>query len=59
LAQQLDHGDSHGHALAIENSINPRLLLGLLELKALGAGQPVDELHTDYPMGFQIIATKA
>jgi len=39
--------------LAIENSINPRLLLGLLDYESRWVrGQPVDTLHVDYPMGF-------
>jgi LasA protease len=39
--------------LAFENSINPRLILGLLEFEGRWVrGQPVDTLHTDYPMGF-------
>lgn len=39
--------------LAYENSINPRMLLGLLEYESNWVrGQPVDILHTDYPMGF-------
>ncbi len=39
--------------LSIENSINPRLLLGLLEFESRWVrGQPVDILHTEYPMGF-------
>jgi LasA protease len=39
--------------LAVENSINPRLLLGLLEFESRWVrGKPVDILHTDYPMGF-------
>ena len=39
--------------LAIENSINPRLLLGLLEFESRWVrGQPVDILHTEFPMGF-------
>jgi murein DD-endopeptidase MepM/ murein hydrolase activator NlpD len=39
--------------LAIENSVNPRLLLALLEYEARWVrGQPIDLLHTDYPMGF-------
>ncbi len=39
--------------LAIENSVNPRLLLALLEYEARWVrGQPIDILHTDYPMGF-------
>ncbi|HAX70092.1 MAG TPA: peptidoglycan DD-metalloendopeptidase family protein [Anaerolineales bacterium] len=46
-----------GHAaidrLAIENSINPRLLLALLEFEARWVrGQPIDLLHTEFPMGF-------
>ncbi len=40
--------------IAIDNSINPRLLLGLLEYEGRWVhGQPVDELHTDFPMGYQ------
>ncbi|NWF63205.1 MAG: LysM peptidoglycan-binding domain-containing M23 family metallopeptidase [Chloroflexi bacterium] len=39
--------------LAIENSVNPRLLLALLEHEARWVrGQPIDILHTEYPMGF-------
>jgi murein DD-endopeptidase MepM/ murein hydrolase activator NlpD len=39
--------------LAYENSINPRLILALLEYESRWVkGQPVDELHTNYPMGF-------
>lgn len=39
--------------LAIENSINPRLLLGLLEFESRWVrGQPIDLLHTEFPMGF-------
>lgn len=39
--------------LAIENSINPRLILGMLEFESRWVrGQPIDVLHTDYPMGF-------
>jgi LasA protease len=46
-------GDKAISRLAIENSINPRLLLGLLEFEGRWVrGQPVDIFHTDYPMGF-------
>src|SRR3990172_5602105 len=39
--------------LATENSINPRLILGLLEYESRWVrGKPVDTLHVDYPMGF-------
>ncbi|MBI2333054.1 MAG: LysM peptidoglycan-binding domain-containing protein [Chloroflexi bacterium] len=39
--------------LAIENSVNPRLLLALLEYEARWVrGQPIDLLHTEFPMGF-------
>ena len=39
--------------LAIENSINPRMILGLLEFESRWVrGQPVDIFHTEYPMGF-------
>ena len=46
-----------GHAaidrLAIENSVNPRLLLGLLEFESRWVrGQPIDLLRTEFPMGF-------
>jgi murein DD-endopeptidase MepM/ murein hydrolase activator NlpD len=46
-----------GHAainrLAIENSVNPRLLLGLLEFESRWVrGQPIDILRTEFPMGF-------
>jgi murein DD-endopeptidase MepM/ murein hydrolase activator NlpD len=47
------NGDQAIERLAIENSINPRLILGLLEFESRWVqGQPVDVLHTDYPMGF-------
>lgn len=40
--------------LAYENSIDPRLLLALLEYESRWvSGQPVDQLHTDYPMGYE------
>jgi len=39
--------------ISIENSINPRLLLALLEYESGWVyGDPVDLLHTDYPMGY-------
>lgn len=39
--------------LAIENSVNPRLLLALLEYEARWVrGQPIDLLHVEFPMGF-------
>ena len=39
--------------LAIENSINPRLILGLLEYESRWVrGRPVDNLHINFPMGF-------
>ncbi len=39
--------------LAIENSINPRMILGLLEYESRWVrGRPVDTLHTEFPMGF-------
>jgi LasA protease len=38
--------------VGLENSINPRLLLALLEYQSGWVyGQPTDLLHTDYPMG--------
>ncbi len=38
--------------VGLENSINPRLLLALLEYQSGWVyGQPIDMLHTDYPMG--------
>lgn len=50
-------GAIEGHAaierLAIENSVNPRLLLAVLEHESGWVrGNPVDLLHTEYPMGF-------
>ncbi len=39
---------------AYENSINPRLLLALLEYESHWVrGQPLDSLHTYYPMGYE------
>jgi len=39
---------------ALENSINPRLLLAVLEYESHWVrGQPKDSLHTDYPMGYE------
>ena len=39
--------------LAYENSINPRMILGLLEYEGRWVtSQPIDLLHVDYPMGF-------
>jgi LasA protease len=39
---------------AIENSINPRLLIAVLEYESRSVrGSPVDALHSDYPMGYQ------
>lgn len=39
--------------VAIENSINPRMLLGLIEFQAGWVyGQPANLALTDYPMGF-------
>ncbi|MBI3161935.1 MAG: M23 family metallopeptidase [Chloroflexi bacterium] len=46
-------GDDAVKRLAIENSINPRLILAMLEFESRWVrGQPVDELHTTHPMGF-------
>ncbi len=40
--------------LAFENSINPRLLLGILDYEGRWVhGQPADVLHADYAMGYQ------
>jgi LasA protease len=40
--------------LAYENSINPRILLGVLDYESRWVtGQPVDLMHTEYPMGYQ------
>lgn len=39
--------------LSYENSINPRLLLALLDYEGRWVhGQPIDAFHTDYPMGY-------
>ena len=44
---------------AIENSINPRLLLAALEYESHWVrGRPKDALHTDYPMGYENQFTK-
>jgi len=41
--------------VAIENSINPRLLLAILEFQSHWVyGQPSDAKHMDYPIGFQV-----
>ncbi|MBI5944165.1 MAG: peptidoglycan DD-metalloendopeptidase family protein [Chloroflexi bacterium] len=46
-------GDKAIERLAVENSINPRLLLGLLEYESRWVrGEPVDVFHVEYPMGF-------
>ncbi len=40
--------------VAYENSINPRLLLAVLEYESRWVrGQPTDALHADYPMGYE------
>jgi LasA protease len=40
--------------IAIENSVNPRLLLALLDYEGNWVtGSPNDTLHTQYPMGFE------
>ncbi len=40
--------------LAYENSVNPRLLLAVLEYESRWVrGQPVDALHAEYPMGYE------
>lgn len=45
--------------LAYENSINPRLLLGVLEYESHWVlGHSNDALHTDYPMGYQNLRYK-
>jgi LasA protease len=39
---------------AFENSINPRLLIAVLEFESHSVrGLPLDALHSDYPMGYQ------
>ncbi len=46
-------GSAAVERLAIENSINPRLILGLLEYESRWVrGRPVDNLHINFPMGF-------
>jgi murein DD-endopeptidase MepM/ murein hydrolase activator NlpD len=45
--------------LAFENSINPRLLLALLDYESRWVhGQSIDVLHVDYPMGYQNLLYK-
>ncbi len=47
------NGDDAIERLAYENSINPRLILALLEFESRWVrGKPVDEFHKNYPMGF-------
>jgi len=47
------NGDDAIKRLAYENSINPRLILALLEFESRWVrGQPIDSFHKDYPMGF-------
>lgn len=39
--------------LAYENSINPRLILAMLDFESRWVrGQPIDDFHKNYPMGF-------
>ena len=47
-------GDEAIRRLAYDNSINPRLLLALLEYESRWVrGQPANTIQTDYPMGYQ------
>jgi murein DD-endopeptidase MepM/ murein hydrolase activator NlpD len=40
--------------LSYENSINPRILLALLDYESRWVrGQPIDPLHSSYPMGYE------
>ena len=40
--------------LAYENSVNPRLLLAVLDYESHWVrGDPVDDFHTKYPMGYE------
>ena len=40
--------------LAYENSVNPRLLLGVLDFESHWVrGQPADDFHIKYPMGYE------
>jgi hypothetical protein len=46
-------GSEEIRRLAYENSINPRLLLALLDYESRWVhGESVDFVHTDYPMGY-------
>ncbi|MGE5252142.1 MAG: LysM peptidoglycan-binding domain-containing protein [Bacteroidota bacterium] len=48
------YSDEAFRRLSLENSINPRLLLALLEYESRWVrGAPVDSLHRDYPMGYE------
>ncbi len=48
----IDGGDAIAR-LAYENSINPRLILAMLEFESRWVrGQSIDNFHKDYPMGF-------
>jgi murein DD-endopeptidase MepM/ murein hydrolase activator NlpD len=47
------NGDDAVERLAYENSINPRLILAVLDFESRWVrGQPVDDFHKNYPMGF-------
>jgi LasA protease len=53
------NGDEAIRRLAYDNSINPRLLLGVLEYESRWVrAQPIDALHIDYPMGYQDFRVK-
>ncbi len=46
-------GDEAVKRLANENSINPRLILAMLDFESRWVrGQPIDDAHKNYPMGF-------
>lgn len=45
--------------IAYENSINPRLLLGILDYEARWVrGTPVDDFHREYPLGYENFRNK-
>ena len=47
-------GDEAIRRISYDNSVNPRLLLALLEYESRWVrGQPVNTIQTDYPMGYQ------
>ncbi|RIK30219.1 MAG: hypothetical protein DCC56_07735 [Anaerolineae bacterium] len=52
-------GAAEVERIAYENSINPRLLLAILDFEARWVrGDPVDEFHETYPLGYENFRNK-